>query len=60
MIWVTWTVKRDRLLFVFIVITKLSYLFWVNYHQPPENTLIKKKNKKQNREKLCIFLLAEY
>jgi hypothetical protein len=29
----------------FVVIAKVSYLPWVNYHQPHENTLIKKKER---------------
>jgi hypothetical protein len=38
----------------FVVIAKVSYLPWVNYHQPHENTLIKKKD----REKLHIPFLC--
>lgn len=44
MIWAEWAVKGNTLLFVFFaILSKVSYLLWVNYDQPHENTLIKKK-----------------
>lgn len=37
--------RRHVALCLFVVISRVSYLLWVNYHQPHENTLIKKKKK---------------
>lgn len=45
--------KGNRLILFFVVIAKVSYLLWVNDHQPHENTVIKR-----DREKLYVSLLC--
>ena len=46
--------EKKQITLFFVVMSKLSYLLWVSYYQPPENTLIKK-----DKEKLHIFLFVE-